>query len=138
MSSNNALLFLQKFIQNPKQIGSLWPSSRFLARKMVQPVPWEAVRVIAELGTGTGVITKVIKSCVSEQAIVFLFEKDETMRGELQKKYPEFMCQTNAIHLKNVMNQHGVGELDCVISGLPFFNFSAEIQELLVNQIVTH
>lgn len=137
MNSNNSLLFFQKFFQNPKQIGSLWPSSRFLARKMVQSLPWDEVSAIAELGSGTGVITKEIKSRVSEKARVFLFEKDETMRENLQKKYPKYMCHTNAVHLKNAIMQHGVEELNCVISGLPFFNFPKELQELFISQIIS-
>ncbi|MFP5112537.1 class I SAM-dependent methyltransferase [Bacillaceae bacterium C204] len=136
MNSHQSLLFFQKFIQNPKQIGSLWPSSRFLATKMVQPISWNEVSVIAELGSGTGVITREIKSRVSKKAKVFMFEKEKSMRDNLQQEFPEFLCCHNAVHLINEINQHGVQQLDCVISGLPFFNFPAEIRDSLLNQVV--
>ena len=135
MNSYNSLLFLQKFIQNPKQIGSLWPSSRFLAGKMTQQVDWDDVSAIAEFGSGTGVITREIKSLISKQVKVFLFEKEEKMRRSLQIEFPDFFCCENAVHLINVMNQHGVQQLDCVISGLPFFNFTPELRERLLNQV---
>ncbi len=135
MNSQNSLFFLQKFIQNPKQIGSLWPSSRFLSKKMIQQVEWNEVGAIAELGSGTGVITREIKPRVSEQAKVFLFENEEKMRRGLQIEFPEFLCCQNAVHLMNVINQHGIQQLDCIISGLPFFNFSTEFREKLLNQV---
>ncbi|KEF38071.1 phospholipid N-methyltransferase [Schinkia azotoformans MEV2011] len=136
MKHNETLLFLQSFIQNPKQIGSLWPSSRFLARKIAQQVEWNEISAIAELGSGTGVITREIKTHTNKQTKVFLFEKDDKMRGNLQQEFQEFYCCNNAYQLLNVINQHGVQQLDCVISGLPFFNFSSENRERLINQVV--
>jgi len=51
---SQSLLFLRKFLLQPKQIGSVWPSSRFLAEKMVQYVAWSKVHSLPELGAGTG------------------------------------------------------------------------------------
>lgn len=48
------LLFLYKFSRAPKQIGSITPSSIFLAQKMLDQVDWNRVEHIAELGAGTG------------------------------------------------------------------------------------
>ncbi|NEW09253.1 methyltransferase domain-containing protein [Paenibacillus sp. SYP-B3998] len=136
MASDQYLMFLQKFIQNPKQIGSVLPSSRFLANKMVQSVPWSEVGSVAELGSGTGAVTRFIKSSVSDSTKVFLFENDETMKANLQKQYPSFACHTNACYLTNVINHHGIHQLDCIISGLPFFNFPRELRETLIDQII--
>lgn len=130
------MLFLRTFIRKPKQIGSVWPSSGFLARKMVEQVPWHEVDTIAEVGSGTGAITKDIQLHLFEKTKVFLFEKDERLREILQQEFPEFFCCQNAVHLQNEINQHGVKQLDCVISGLPFFNFSMELRERLLQQIV--
>ncbi|NQX66909.1 methyltransferase domain-containing protein [Paenibacillus alba] len=136
MASDQYLMFLQKFIQNPKQIGSVVPSSRFLANKMVQSAPWSEVGSVAELGSGTGAVTRFIKSSVSDSTKVFLFENDESMKANLQKQYPNYVCHTNACYLTNVINLHGIHQLDCIISGLPFFNFPRELRETLIDQIV--
>jgi len=52
------ILFLKKFIDEPKKIGSLTPSSKFLARKMLKNLPWKNFSSVAELGAGTGTFTK--------------------------------------------------------------------------------
>ncbi|KOP71628.1 phospholipid methyltransferase [Cytobacillus solani] len=136
LNNHNSLLFLQSFIRKPKEIGSVWPSSSFLARKMVQQVAWEEVGAVAELGSGTGAITKEIQSHVSNKAAVLLFEKDGEMSGNLQKEFPEYLCYQNAVQLLNIMDQNGIKQLDCVISGLPFFNFSTELRERLLKQVI--
>lgn len=35
MKSNDSLLFLKSFVKSPKKVGSIIPSSRFLANTMV-------------------------------------------------------------------------------------------------------
>lgn len=135
MNSNEYITFLHKFINNPKQVGSIIPSSKFLAKKMVNPVYWDEVKAVAELGAGTGAITKYIEKEASNSTQVLLFEMDLKMRTELQNKYPNYSCSTNAINLVKVMNSKGIKQLDCIISGLPFFNFSSGIREALLEQV---
>ncbi|MFF2482348.1 class I SAM-dependent methyltransferase [Paenibacillus sp. NPDC058071] len=132
----SSLLFLQKFMHNPKQVGSVAPSSRFLAQKMVEAVPWKEVGSVAELGSGTGPITKFIASKAKNTAKVFLFEKDAHMRSRLQAEYPEFVCAPDVIEMISIIKRNGVHQLDCIISGLPFFNFSPRYRQRLIHQIV--
>ncbi|MDU0204850.1 class I SAM-dependent methyltransferase [Paenibacillus sp. MAH-36] len=136
VNSNQYVMFLQQFIKNPKRVGSVVPSSRFLASKMVQSVPWEEVSAMAELGSGTGAITRLIQQRVEESTKVLLFEMDDKMKHDLQTNYPDFICHSNACHLTKTMNQKGIPQLDCVISGLPFFNFENDLRETLLNNII--
>ncbi|WP_054024720.1 class I SAM-dependent methyltransferase [Bacillus sp. FJAT-28004] len=135
-SIQEKFLFLYKFLYKPGQIGSVMPSSKFLAQKMVERVPWHEVYAVAELGAGTGAITKYIQEAVHSQTKVFLFEKDPYMLKTLEKNYPNFVCYENSTNLQAVLNQEGIEQLDCVISGLPFFNFNQTLRDMLMEQIV--
>ncbi|MDN4080323.1 methyltransferase domain-containing protein [Paenibacillus polymyxa] len=135
MKLNENLLFLRSFIHSPKNVGSVIPSSRFLATKMVKQAPWNEVRAVAELGSGTGAITRCINTQVSEATKVLLFEMDETLRNNLQTEYPDFSCHPNAERLVDAMKQENIQQLDCIFSGLPFFNFERELRDTLVEQI---
>ena len=77
------LLFLHKFLRAPKQIGSITPSSMFLAKKILEQVNWNRVDHIAELGAGTGAITKYIDAVNLKDANVMLFEKEASLRDQL-------------------------------------------------------
>ncbi|MDF2714724.1 MAG: phospholipid N-methyltransferase [Paenibacillus sp.] len=129
------LLFLYKFSLAPKQIGSVTPSSAFLAKKMIASVPWVRVKAIAELGAGTGAITKYIDAAKRRNTKVLLFEKDPFMYDELARRYPDYSCHADACQLDLYLQQEGIGRLDCILSGLPFFNFPQQLRDLLMNQI---
>ncbi|NUU79361.1 class I SAM-dependent methyltransferase [Paenibacillus xylanilyticus] len=135
MKLNENILFLRSFIHCPKRVGSIIPSSRFLAKKMVEQAPWHEMSAVAELGSGTGAITHSIHEHVSESAKVVLFEMNDTMRNDLQLKYPEYACYPDAANLVNILKQEHIQQLDCIFSGLPFFNFEREFRDMLVEQI---
>ncbi|KQN99933.1 class I SAM-dependent methyltransferase [Paenibacillus sp. Leaf72] len=128
--------FTQGFLKNPKRVGGIFPSSRFLAAKTVQSIPWNEVKAIAELGSGTGAITTHINTHLTDSAKLFLFERDKKMRENLKVKYPGSMFHSNASYLIKKMNQESVHQLDCIISGLPFSNFSNGIKENILHQII--
>lgn len=58
------------------------------------------------------------------------------MREHLKSIYPECIFHSNASYLLKKLNQEGIRELDCIICGLPFFNFSIEMRDKILHQIV--
>lgn len=130
------LWFLSTFLRAPGQIGSVTPSSKYLAKKMIQKVPWDQVRSVAELGAGTGAITKYIHAVASKDTKVLLFEKDKDMRKELSHRYKQYPCYVDATQLQFAIQYEQIEQLDCVISGLPFFNFPQDLRELILEQII--
>ena len=131
------LVFLYKFARAPRQIGSVTPSSVFLAKKMIEPVPWAQVKSVAELGAGTGAITRYLHKAIESDAKVLLFEKDHDLRAKLATQYPNFSNYTDACQLGTALQYEGLRQIDCILSGLPFFNFPQSLRERLMHQIVT-
>ena len=66
--------FLKEFIKENKMVGSLTPSSRFLAAKMIDTIDFSTVNVIVELGPGTGVFTRKIVEKLPATTHLFVFE----------------------------------------------------------------
>lgn len=135
MNSNEYVLFLKSFLRSPKNVGSIIPSSRFLAKNMVNHAPWLEVKAIAELGSGTGPVTRYIHQQAQDSTKVLLFEMDENLRNNLQTAYPNFSCYPNAALLVESMQREGIQQLDCIFSCLPFFNFEPALRNVLVDQI---
>ncbi|MNP16557.1 tRNA (cmo5U34)-methyltransferase [compost metagenome] len=130
------LLFLQGFFKNPYRVGNILPSSHVLANKIVQSVQWDDVNVVAELGAGTGAITRFIKSQLMNSTQLLLFERNKKMRDYLKALYPECIFHSNASCLIKKLNQENISQLDCIICGLPLFNFSNEMRDNIIRQIV--
>lgn len=127
-------LFIQKFIQSPMQIGSLFPSSVALAKKMTSPLSWENISEAAELGAGTGVITNEIIQSMQPGTKLHVFEKDEEMRRKLHIQLPEIMVYEDAREILRSINK-SEGSLDAVFSGLPFANFHKNIRLEIVEEV---
>ncbi|MBB6633409.1 class I SAM-dependent methyltransferase [Cohnella thailandensis] len=134
MFKNHSLLFFKKFIHNPKYVGSVVPSSRFLANRMVEAAEWEQAGNIVEIGSGTGAITRVIAERARPESKVILFEKEEEMGERLQQDFPQFIRESNALRLVAQLKKHNVQEVDYIFSGLPFYNFSPIMRLQLVQQ----
>jgi len=131
---NHSLLFFRKFIHNPKYVGSVVPSSRFLANRMVAAAHWEQAEHIAEIGSGTGAITRAIARRVRPDSKVILFEKEQEMRERLQADFPRFIQEHNALRLVSELKKHHIPEVDYIFSGLPFYNFSPVMRLQLLEQ----
>lgn len=130
------LSFMYRFIRSPRTVGSIIPSSRFLAKAMVRPIDWSAVHHVVELGAGTGPITKELQKANSGSVKVTLFEKDPALRRQLQRAFPEYRCRADAIGLLEALQEKEDDTVDVILSGLPFFNFTQGQRDRFMRQIV--
>lgn len=129
-------VFLDRFIKSPRYIGSITPSSYYLAQAMVKPVPWGKVHSVAELGAGTGVFTHYINHFKRDDCQAIIFEQDPVLRQELINLYPELIYHPNAEEILDVVLFLKCFPVDCILSGLPFANFSPDLRERIITGVV--
>ncbi|MDQ1913197.1 methyltransferase [Paenibacillus sp. GD4] len=132
---SDKVMFFQKFLRSPRDVGSLIPSSTALTEKMLEPVDWANVRAMAELGAGTGVFTRAIHVRKHPECKVLVCEKDAGMRSQLREKYDGLYFYHDAQKMLQGLSRYGMDRLDCVVSGLPFANFPAEMRERIISQV---
>lgn len=129
------ILFLKKFIDEPKKIGSLTPSSRFLVRKMLDGLQWKNFSHVAELGAGTGTFTEQIIKRKAPDCKFLIVEQDFLMRQLLEEKYPSAHFDSFAENLYATVRRENFPSLDCVISGLPFANMESDLRREIVENV---
>lgn len=129
------ILFLRKFIDEPKKIGSLTPSSRFLVKKMLKNLPWESFSHVAELGAGTGTFTEQIIERKPSHCKFLVIEQDSLMRHSLERKYPDLFFDSFAENLIATLQRLNSPSLDCVISGLPFANMPEALRRRILENV---
>src|SRR5712691_11531137 len=71
---DDRLVFFQEFLKNPRQIGSITPSSSFLERRIVQIAGIASARLVVELGAGTGGTTRAILDAMGPDARLLVVE----------------------------------------------------------------
>ncbi|MCF6348137.1 MAG: methyltransferase [Flavobacteriaceae bacterium] len=127
--------FFKTYLKESKQIGSFTPSSRFLVKKMCDKINFKTAKYIIELGSGTGVLTKEILKQAQQNTKIFVFELNEDFYKLLQKEFNDprlILINDCAEHLRKVLQEHQVKEVDAVLSSLPFTTMS----ELIKNNIL--
>ncbi|MCF8237600.1 MAG: methyltransferase domain-containing protein [Saprospiraceae bacterium] len=118
------------------QTGSVWESSRFLIRKLLDPVDWSAATTIIELGTGNGVITTSILQRMLPEACMTAYEINadflELTRHRINADSRCTLTDDSAEYLSDIYPE---GSVDAVISSLPFAIMDEELQETILRQI---
>jgi phospholipid N-methyltransferase len=133
-------LFLKRFLSSPKGIGGVFPSSNYLAKKMIRQLDIDSCPNIAELGVGTGSLTRYIFKYMNPYTKMYLFEKDPVFLNYLNKKYQfDNNCNiktfSDALKIREVFkNMEGVNP-DMIVSGLPFANFEQKTRKKFLKDI---
>jgi phosphatidylethanolamine/phosphatidyl-N-methylethanolamine N-methyltransferase len=129
------VIFIWRWVKNPRKVGSILPSSRSLADLMAKIVAVSHGKdaIIVELGAGTGVLTDgLIKSGIDPTKLCIV-ELDVKLCEMLHKKYPHsLVLQGDAKQLDQLLPKDKLGKVDAIISGLPVLNFSMKAKRNII------
>lgn len=97
------------------------PSSRFLAREMVRPLPLASARTVVELGPGTGVMTEALLDLLPANSSVLAFEISGPFVRHLREKFDD--PRLNIVHAGaetagEELRRRGITRVDAVLSSL--------------------
>lgn len=124
--------FLLEYLQKPKTVGAVVPSSRFLAAKMLKPVDFSKARTIVELGAGTGVFTKRILKRMRKDAKLTVFEINPVFIAKLSTiKHPRMTLLAKPAEQ---LTRH-VTKADVVISSLPLMSFPEKTVKKILAEV---
>ena len=131
-------LFLQEWLNSPRCIGSVAPSSKRLSHAMARWVPLERDGYVVELGPGTGAITQaLLDHGVPEHRLVAV-ERTPVLADLLTPRFRAARIITgDALHLSRLLRRHLKDELPviAVVSSLPLRHFSDPDARSLCRQI---
>ena len=128
---------LSTFVRQPFRTGTVVPSSQGLAELMVEDMGLASADTVVELGPGTGVFTRVIARHVRPETLVLAFEIDAALADELQLRMPAVrVVNDSAETLPDHLRVNGREAADAILSGLPWANFSAELQRRLLQAVI--
>jgi phosphatidylethanolamine/phosphatidyl-N-methylethanolamine N-methyltransferase len=115
-----AMVFWRGYLKNPRKIGAVAPSSKHLARKMVQALDAKPDDICVELGPGTGVFTEqMIAEGIPEENII-LIEFNHRFAFLLKQRFPKAtLVQGDASKLPRILHQMDIKHVPRIISGLP-------------------
>lgn len=127
--------YIQQFLKKQNKVGSIVPSSRFLAKKMLQNIPFDKVNVAVELGPGTGAFTPFLLNSMKSDATLILIELNEVFYRELVHKIKDpraIILHGSATDLPELLQSLNLEKLDCILSSLPLAILSHELSDRIL------
>jgi phosphatidylethanolamine/phosphatidyl-N-methylethanolamine N-methyltransferase len=128
--------FLWQWLSNPGQIGAVAPSSRHLARRMLEAVDLDRATVVVEYGPGTGAFTEHILPRLRPGTVFLPIELNPTMAAHFRRRFPALTLHERSVEdLPRILAEHGLasdGVVDAIVSGLPWAAFPEALQRTLL------
>lgn len=131
------LLFAKNFLQHPKMLGSLIPSSRFLVDRLLSKIDWKRARTIVEYGPGVGTITGRILQRMSAHTRLIVFEMNEDFVAYLKRSFPDkrlHVVHGSAERVKRELARLRIDGADYIISGIPFTTMPVALRETIMRE----
>ena len=123
VQQNRPIEFFKGFLRNPKEVGSVIPSSRFLTRRVLDCGRVREARVIIELGPGTGVLTREMLERMPEDGKLIAVEISSEFVDVLRRTLPDprlVLFEGSSEDLEKALGEAGETRADLVVSGIPF------------------
>jgi len=129
--------FFKNWIDQPKAVGAVLPTSASTARKMASLINEKSGNPVLELGPGTGVITKAILDKGIRPEDLFSVEFSENFLPDLQRSYPGVnFIHGDAFNLQSVLPDLDERKFDAIVSGIPLLNFPVESRIQLLEDLL--
>lgn len=125
------LPFFFQYLVNPRTVGAILPSSRFLGNKMVEEINFMKANYIIEYGPGTGVFTEKLLQLRKPETIVLLVEFNKDFYFMLKEKFKGeknlVIINGSAENIQQYVIDYDIPYVDYVVSGLPFASLPKQV-----------
>ncbi|ABX41344.1 class I SAM-dependent methyltransferase [Lachnoclostridium phytofermentans] len=129
-------MFLLEYIKNPRYIGAIAPSGKYLAYRMIREIDFKNAKYIIEYGPGTGAFTEKILSRVNNNTIVILIERNKEFYNSLNKLYGYkknvIIVNDSAENIDIILKRYSVSEVDYIVSGIPFASLPKNVSRRIL------
>ncbi len=118
-----------QFFKGAQTVGSFFPSTPILASKIVKHIDFSSVKLIVEVGPGTGVFTRKILKKINKDAVFIAFELNQKFYLKLKKEIndPRFiLINASAEDLQDYLIQNNFVNIDYLVSSIPLSNFKGK------------
>jgi phosphatidylethanolamine/phosphatidyl-N-methylethanolamine N-methyltransferase len=134
---DDEIRFFKGWIDGPKAVGAIMPTSSVTARSMVSVVNPNSGLPVLELGPGTGVITRAILARGVAPANLVSIEYSRDFHTRLQIDFPGVrFIHGDAFDLDATLAGQNASLFDCAISGIPLLNFPMARRVRLIEDLL--
>jgi phosphatidylethanolamine/phosphatidyl-N-methylethanolamine N-methyltransferase len=134
----NPAEFVAEALADFATVGAIAPSSRYLTKAMLRPLPLENARLVVELGPGTGVMTRALLNVLPFDAVLLAFEINSRFTRHLKSTISDsrlVVIHAPAEVLQEELNRRGYRHVDAILSSLAMGLMSDGERHALLTEI---
>jgi phosphatidylethanolamine/phosphatidyl-N-methylethanolamine N-methyltransferase len=136
--SNSSTSFLTQFLRHPVQTGAILPSSRFLAKAMVEWLDLASAHSVLEYGSGTGPFTPHILRRLKQNCRFVAIERNANLAEAFRARLPKVRLVEDSVeNVRAICTAESIEFVDCIVCGLPWAAFPDDLQKRLLDSMMT-
>ncbi|HPG24774.1 MAG TPA: methyltransferase domain-containing protein [Myxococcota bacterium] len=127
---DHPIAFLRGFLERPKEVGSIIPSSRWMERRITRTAELATAKLAIELGPGTGGTTKALLQAMAPDATLLAIEINPGFCDLIRETIDDprlIVHEGSAADIADALAKHDLGAPDVVLSGIPFSTMPREL-----------
>jgi len=116
-------VFFQGFLEHPRMVGSIIPSSRATIDKMLAPVKWDECKLFVEYGPGVGTFCRPVLDRLPRDGELIVIDTNPLYIDYLKRTIRDSRFHAvlgSAEDVEAIVKSLGHDHADYVLSGLPF------------------
>ena len=133
----NLATFAMQALADFRTVGAVAPSSRYLTRAMVDPLPLRHAQVVVELGCGTGTVTEMLLSQMPRKSVLLAFEINSRFSQYLKNKISDprlVIINASAETVRQEVQRRGYQHADAVASSLALTLMSDRLRHDILSE----
>lgn len=131
------IAFIKQFIKYPTKIGAVLPSSKYLAKRMVEEIDFSSCKYIVEYGPGTGVFTEEIMKRKNQNSKFLIIEQNIEFYHMLCDRYgntPNVIIVNGTVEkIEEYLKENEFPYADVIISGIPFTSLPKDVTKTILH-----
>ncbi|MEO6041088.1 MAG: methyltransferase [Croceibacterium sp.] len=123
-------VFFRGFLEHPRMVGSIIPSSRSTIDKVLAPVKWDECRLFVEYGPGVGTFCRPVLDRLPRGGELLVIDTNPLFIDYLRKTIHDSRFHAvlgSAEDVEDIVRSIGHDHADYVLSGLPFSTLPAGV-----------
>ncbi len=134
---DDELRFFKGWMDKPKAVGAIIPTSSVTARRMASVVNPASGLPVLELGPGTGVVSRAILGRGVAPEKLFAVEYSREFAEHMRRAFPGVnVIQGDAFDLDRTLGENAGQQFDCAISAVPLLNIPADKRVVYINDLL--
>lgn len=134
--------FVKEIWKHPRELSTIFPSSRFLANTIADQIDFDEPATIVELGPGDGALTHPLIDRLKPNSNLLLIEVNERFCEELEKTFGDHenwgkveVINRSADELDEILDERGIDSVKYVVSGLPLSTLPDELSDEILHTV---